>query len=175
MQLGSRTLIGLTAVAVTTIATSASAQWVEFTEATSERLVLDDIYRVNDNIEKDFAWADFDRDGFVDLAVARKFPGSVEGGAKNLLLMNENGVLVDRTDNYAISSSTDGDVGFLQQTNDRDLKVLDVDLDGWPDLVTSTTMSDNLNARLGQPRIYYNLGDDANGKRDPQSIQDAAQ
>ena len=74
MQLGSRTLIGLTAVAVTTIATSASAQWVEFTEATSERLVLDDIYRVNDNIEKDFAWADFDRDGFVDLAVAGSFP-----------------------------------------------------------------------------------------------------
>ena len=52
---------------------------------------------------------------------------------------------------------------FLQQTNDRDIKVLDVDNDGWPDLVTSTTMSDNLNARLGQPRIYYNLGDDANG------------
>ena len=71
------------------IATSASAQWVEFTEATNQRLVLDDIYRVNDNIEKDFAWADFDRDGFTDLAVARKFPGSVEGGAKNLLLMNE--------------------------------------------------------------------------------------
>lgn len=163
MQLGNRILIGLNIVAATMIATSASAQWVEFTEATDTRLVLDDIYRVNDNIEKDFAWADFDRDGFTDLAVARKFPGSVEGGAKNLLLMNENGVLVDRTDNYAISSSSESDVGFLQQTNDRDIKVLDVDNDGWPDLVTSTTMSDNLNARLGQPRIYYNLGDDANG------------
>ncbi|MCP4495872.1 MAG: hypothetical protein GY825_03725 [Phycisphaeraceae bacterium] len=105
MHLASRRSTGIAALLAATVASAAIAQdpWVEFVEA-NERLVLDDLYRVNDNIEKDFAWADFDQNGFTDLVVVRKFPGSVEGGAKNLLLMNEDGVLVDRTDNYAINT-----------------------------------------------------------------------
>ena len=164
MHPASRRSTGIAALLAATVASAAIAQdpWVEFVEA-NERLVLDDLYRVNDNIEKDFAWADFDQNGFTDLVVVRKFPGSVEGGAKNLLLMNEDGVLVDRTDNYAINTDHPSDLGFLTPTNDRDVKVLDIDLDGWMDLVTATTMSDNLNAREGQPRIYRNQGLDQNG------------
>ncbi|NCF40719.1 MAG: hypothetical protein GWP75_11460 [Planctomycetia bacterium] len=165
MHLASRPSIGIATLLAATVASTAIAQdpWVEFTEATADRLVLDELYRVNDNLEKDFAWADFDQNGFTDLVVMRKFPGSVEGGAKNLLLMNEGGVLVDRTDNFAINTDHPSDLGFLTPTNDRDVKILDIDLDGWVDLVTATTMSDNLNAREGQPRIYRNQGLDQNG------------
>lgn len=165
MHLASRSSTGIAALLAATMASTAVAQepWVEYVEATDDRLVLDELYRVNDNLEKDFAWADFDQNGYTDLVVMRKFPGSVEGGAKNLLLMNEGGVLVDRTDNFAINTDHPSDLGFLTPTNDRDVKILDIDLDGWMDLVTATTMSDNLNAREGQPRIYRNQGLDQNG------------
>jgi len=154
---------GLGILAATTIVASAHGQWADYIEATDSRLVIDPLYSVNDNIEKDFAWADFDQDGWVDLAIVRKFPGSIEGGARNLLLMNEGGVLVDRTELYASASNVSGDNGFLALTNDRDVKAIDFDNDGWLDLVTSTTMSDNQSARIGQPRIYMNLGNDAGG------------
>ena len=95
--------------------------------------------------------------------VVRKFPGSIEGGARNLLLMNRKGVLVDSTDLYATATDVVGDAGFLTPTNDRDVKLVDVDLDGWLDMVTSTTMSDGLDKVLGHPRIYMNLGEDAAG------------
>jgi hypothetical protein len=52
---------------------------------------------------------------------------------------------------------------MLDAANDRDVKAFDVDNDGWLDLVTATTMSDHVNAMLGQPRVYRNLGNDANG------------
>ena len=67
---------------------TAQAQWVEYVDVTDDVLVLDPLYAVNDNIEKDFEWGDFDKDGDIDLVVMRKFPGSVEGGARNLFLMN---------------------------------------------------------------------------------------
>ena len=141
----------------------ASAQWVEFIDVTDSALVIDPLYSVNDNIEKDFEWGDFDNDGDVDLVIMRKFPGSVEGGAKDLLLLNENGVLVDYTDSLATASNVPGDGGFFALTNDRDVKAADVDGDGWLDLVTCTTMSDSVNATLGQPRVYMNLGNNQQG------------
>ena len=155
------TTLGITAGAL--LAATANAQWADYLESTNERLVIDDLYSVNDNIEKDFAWADFDKNGWVDMVIVRKFPGSIEGGAKNLLLMNEEGVLVDSTDQYATASNVVGDNGFFSLTNDRDVKIADFDNDGWLDFVTSTTMSDNQTTRIGQPRIYMNLGNDGDG------------
>ena len=119
MRLGMRIGTGLGIVAGATLATSANAQWVDYVESTDTRLVIDQLYSVNDNIEKDFAWADLDQNGWIDLVIVRKFPGSIEGGARNLLLMNEEGVLVDRTDQYATASRTIGDNGFFSLTNDR--------------------------------------------------------
>ena len=154
----------LTILPATLILTNAaSAQWVEYIDVTDSALVLDPLYAVNDNMEKDFEWGDFDRDGDVDLVIMRKFPGSVEGGAKDLLLLNENGVLIDYTDSLAIDSDTPGDNGFFALTNDRDVKAADVDGDGWLDLVTCTTMSDSISTILGQPRVYRNLGNNQQG------------
>ena len=143
---------------------TAQAQWVEYVDVTDDVLVLDPLYAVNDNIEKDFEWGDFDKDGDIDLVVMRKFPGSVEGGARNLLLMNEDGMLVDYTDSLAAASDVVADGGFLALTNDRDVKAADVDGDGWLDLVTCTTMSDPFDAVIGQPRVYMNLGNNQSGQ-----------
>src|SRR5688572_22192903 len=47
--------------------------------------------------DKDYAYGDLDRDGWTDLVVTRKNPGNATGFFTEQLLMNEWGVLVDRT------------------------------------------------------------------------------
>lgn len=154
--------IAITAAACA--AGSAAAQsWVNFSNQTASRLVAPPALVVGDNIEKDFATGDFDRDGDTDIICVRKFPGSIEGGRPELLLMNEGGVLVDRTTEYGQSADDPASRGMLDATNTRDVKAVDVNNDGWLDLVTATTMSDTVSAMLGQPRVYMNLGDDASG------------
>lgn len=155
---------GAAATAALFVAASAGAQsWVTFSNQTSTRLVASPSLVVLDNLEKDFAWGDFDRDGDTDLACMRKFPGSVQGGFRDILFMNEGGVLVDRTVEYGSASDVAGYQGMLDPCNDRDVEAVDVDNDGWLDLVTVTTMSDQVNDVLGQPRVYRNLGNDASG------------
>ncbi len=156
-----RSLIVLTLAAG--LGSTAWGQWgTSFSNQTASRLVMNPTFQ-NDNLEKDFSWGDFDQDGDIDLIVVRKFPGSVQGGFPNILLMNEGGVLTERTTEYGTQSDVGGDAGLLAPTNDRDVEAVDVNGDGWLDLVTFTTMSDQVNDVLGQPRVYRNLGDDVNG------------
>ncbi|MSR45405.1 MAG: VCBS repeat-containing protein, partial [Phycisphaerales bacterium] len=135
----------------------------------STRLAAATALTGQDNIEKDFAMADFDQDGDTDLVVMRKFPGSIQstcatcGFFRDLILMNENGVLTDRTNEFGRAADAAGSQGMFDESNDRDVEAFDVNNDGWVDLVTATTMSDTVNAMLGQPRIYRNLGDNASG------------
>ena len=138
-------------------------QWVTFSGQTSSRLVASPALIGADNLEKDFAWGDFDRDGDTDLVCMRKFPGSIQGGFRDILFMNEGGMLVDRTVEFGSASDISGYQGMLDPCNDRDVEAVDVDLDGWLDLVTATTMSDHVNSILGQPRVYINLRNDAQG------------
>ncbi len=114
-------------------------------------------------IETDFAVGDLDQDGWDDLVVVRKQPFTSTGRRTNLLLMNEQGVLMDRTAQYASSSDVPGDQGFLTPTNDRDVVIADVDQNGWLDVVTATTLSDGLTKAIGHPRVYVNRGNDAGG------------
>ncbi|MFO0829403.1 MAG: thrombospondin type 3 repeat-containing protein [Phycisphaerales bacterium] len=155
------------------IAPVALAQWqTSFSNETSSRLVMSPTLQ-NDNLEKDFAWGDFDNDGDVDVICVRKFPGSIQGGYPDILLMNEGGVLVDRTQEYGTASLTAGDLALKAPVNDRDVKAVDVNLDGWIDLVTMTTMSDQVNATLGQPRVYMNLGNNGSGQWQGFRFEDA--
>ncbi|HEU4418844.1 MAG TPA: VCBS repeat-containing protein, partial [Planctomycetota bacterium] len=117
------------------------AQWVTFQNQTSTRLVAVASLGSADIQEKDYAWGDFDQDGDIDLVVVRKQPFTSPGAFPNVLFMNENGVLTDRTATLASASSVVGSQGFLDATNDRDVVAVDVNGDGWLDLVTATTLT----------------------------------
>ena len=165
-------LIGTATVALG--ASIAGAQtWVNYVNETATRVVASSTLLVNDNLEKDFAWGDFDHDGDTDIVCMRKFPGSIQGGFRDILFMNENGVLVDRTLEYGQASDNASSQGMMDPCNDRDVKAVDVDNDGWLDLVTATTMSDTVSTLLGQPRVYRNLGNNASGQWQGFRFEDA--
>ena len=113
--------------------------------------------------EVDFAWGDLDHDGDEDVIAVRKEHFTSTGRRTNILLMNENGVLVDRSATLASASDVPGDTGFMTPTNDRDVVLADFDGDGWLDVITATTLGDGLSKALGPPRIHMNLGNDGSG------------
>jgi len=124
------------------------AQWVWFAEESDTRLVLSTV-AVGDDEEKDIGIGDFDKDGWVDIVVVRKEPFSVMGARTDVLLMNENGVLTDRTNAFAPE--------FVSIPSDaRDVLVFDLNGDTWLDLVFANTFQQ-------QPSLYINLGEDLNG------------
>ena len=82
------------------------ASWVDFVDDTATRLVAAPANGVDDAEEKSFAWGDLDRDGDIDLIVARKQPWSTPGKRSNVLLINESGVLTERTADFATDSNT---------------------------------------------------------------------
>ena len=139
------------------------AQWVQFTDQTSTRLVATAGVALTNTDEKDYAWADVDQDGDIDLVAVYKEPFTTTGRRRNVLFMNEglaeghaiNGVLVDRT-NTLIPQ-------FLDLTNDRDVILVDVNGDGWLDIVTATTLSGSQPKSISHPRIYINQGDNVSG------------
>ena len=168
--------IGATALLVGSASAQFDQQWVSYTKDNS-LLGLDPLSISNETtslpgdtsgtslkgIETDMAWGDLNKDGWVDLAIIRKQPYTSAGKRTNLLLINSNGVLKDRTALFASGSDVVGDEGFLTATNDRDVFIADLDGDTWLDLVTATTISDTDPKHVGHPRIYMNLGRDASG------------
>ena len=146
-------------VAALLLSASASADWVNFQEETSSRLVADGSVGASDTQEKDYAVGDIDNDGDQDLICVRKEPFTSAGRDTNVLFMNEGGVLTDRTSTYATASNVSGDNGFLTPTNDRDVKMADLNGDGWLDVVTAVTLTDNEPRHLSHPRVYINLGE----------------
>ncbi|MAB82012.1 MAG: hypothetical protein CMJ24_01075 [Phycisphaerae bacterium] len=133
--------------------------WLTFNDETSTRLSAASELGAADDREKDYAWGDVDKDGDVDLICVRKEPFTSAGRNANVLLMNESGVLVDRTTEYASTSDVAGDQGFLTPTNDRDVILVDLDGDTWLDMVTCPTLTDNDQKHLSHPRVYMNLGE----------------
>ncbi len=145
-------------------ANTALGQWVSFQNETGARSNVSSSLFANDNQEKDYAFGDVDLDGDIDLVIVRKQPFTSQGKRENVLLMNENGVLVDRTQEFATDSDVNGDNGFKTPTNDRDVQLVDVDGDGWLDIVTATTLTDNQAKHLSHPRVYINKGVNGQGE-----------
>lgn len=135
-------------------------QWAEFALDTGQ---FNPTSVSNINTEVDFYAGDLDQNGYDDVVVVRKQPFTSPGKRTNVLLMNEGGVLVDRTVALASNSDVPGDQGFRTPTNDRDVVIADLDNDGWLDVVTATTLSDGDPKHIGHPRIYMNLGLDLGG------------
>jgi hypothetical protein len=156
-------LLLASAAIVASTASVRAQQWVTFQDQTSARLNVPPALGAADPQEKDYAWADFDQDGDTDLVVVRKSPFTSGGHFPNVLMMNEGGVLVDRTTALASASTVAGSQGFLDATNDRDVVAADVNGDGWMDLVTATTLTAGQPQYIRVPRVYLNLGDDVVG------------
>ena len=110
------TLIALITIGAADTARADSSHWLSFSEQTAVRLVADPSVGSGDPEEKDYAWADVDLDGDIDLVVVRKEPVTTSGGRRNVLLMNIDGVLTDQTAALAAS--------LLDATNDRDVKLV---------------------------------------------------
>ena len=158
-----RVLISSLAVAALGAA-DALAQWITFAQE-SWRLAGDPATLPNCPEEKDYAWGDVNRDGWTDLVAVRKRPFTFVGPRTNLLLLNEGGILTDRTAEYVTNVlDVPGDQGFLTPTGDWDVKLVDVNHDGWLDIVTAVALGNGLPKHLSHPRIYINLGEDANGQ-----------
>jgi hypothetical protein len=135
-----------------------NVQWVGFTNESTRRIYSVPGLGLSDPEEKDYAWGDVDNDGDIDLVVVRKQPGTTAGKKPNVLFMNEDGALVDRTAQYASETDVPGDLGFLTFTNDRDVQLADFNADGWLDFATGVTISDGNTKPISHPRIYINQG-----------------
>ena len=133
-------------------------QWVGFANESTRRLLSASALGLTDPEEKDYAWGDVDNDGDIDLVVVRKQGWTTAGKKPNVLFINEDGALVDRTAEYASDSDVPGDLGFLTPTNDRDVQLADFNGDGWLDIATGVTISDGLPKPVSHPRIYINKG-----------------
>ncbi len=157
---------------LTGLGLAGTTDWVQFADETDFRLVADSAVGADDDQEKDYAWGDVDQDGDIDLIAVRKQPFSTQGGRRNVLFMNEgvtqghaiNGVLVDRTERYA-TEADDGGQGFLDETNDRDVALVDVNGDGWLDIVTAVTCDGCTRPpkTISHPRVYINKANDEMG------------
>jgi hypothetical protein len=147
------------------LAPSAAAQfndqWTSFTPAPT---LINAPAVSSSTLETDLAWGDLDQNGLVDLVVARVQPIMQGGTRTNMLLMSEAGVLVDRTGTLASASDVPGDQGFSTPTSDRDVVVVDVDGDGWLDVVTAVGFGLVAQPKhISHPRVYINLGTDVSG------------
>ncbi len=125
--------------------------WISYTNETSLRLSASSALGAADVEEKDYDFHDVDHDGDLDLVSVRKQPFTTAGGRPNVLFMNINGVLTDQTSIYI--------PGFLDATNDRDVQLVDVNNDTWPDIVTAAACNSGNCGMASQSRLYMNLGD----------------
>jgi len=148
------------------LATDAGAQlnvqWVTF-QQDATRLGTGVTAVSAQTTDVDFATGDLDQDGWIDLVAVRKPPGSTIGKRPNMLLMNEGGVLTDRTAQYASASDVVGDQGLLTPTSARDVQIADLTGDGWLDVITAISLAEGDPKPTSHPRLYVNLGNDASG------------
>jgi FG-GAP-like repeat len=102
-----------------------------FTDETTTRLIALANVGANDPSEKDYGIGDFDGDGDDDIIVARRngFNGNNGSPLPNVLLLNENGVLTDRTNVFAL--------GLLTSNRSRDVVIADFDNNGFPDAMVA--------------------------------------
>ncbi|MGH7151225.1 MAG: FG-GAP repeat domain-containing protein, partial [Planctomycetota bacterium] len=127
--------------------------WVAFTDQSTTRISGPALLGISDPDEKHLAIGDVDGDGDTDLLVVRKEPfttamGSPTGDRPHVLFLNEGGVMTNQTATYAPDLNV--------PSNARKGALVDVDLDGWLDIVIANGAGD-------APRILMNLGNGPSG------------
>lgn len=144
---------GIVALATLWCAPLPAQIWLDWQEVTSTNIVADPAVGANDIEEKDFAAADLDLDGDIDLICVRKLPFTTFGNRRNVIFRNTLGVLTDVTATLA--------PGMMTPDNARDVAIGDVNGDPWPDFVIANAGNAGSNGQ--QPRIFINLGNDGGG------------
>ncbi len=143
-------------------ASPALAQWagVDFNDETATRLFITTVNPTTDAEEKDIAWGDLDGDGWNDAIIARKTPftNATPGRRQAILLKNINGVLTDKTSQFAPGFLPPWNAGqpLIGQMDAREVIIRDLDGDGWKDVIFANTSGD-------LPRYYANKGVDGSG------------
>ena len=140
----------------------ANVQWVTFTKQPAKLGVPGTALSDNDTHVL-FRDADLDQDTWDDVVVMRKQQASQPGKRISYLLMNVNGVLTDKTAQFADTTDTPHDSGFLTPRNTREVAIGDVTNDGWLDMVTANSISDGDLKFISHPQVYRNLGVDGGG------------
>ena len=154
MAKGLSVLLGI--VAVLTPHGNLSGQtpiWLEWQRVSDTNILADPSLGQADVEEKDFASADFDLDGDIDLICVRKLPYTTFGSRANVLFLNVDGVMTDQTLELAPDLAI--------PDNSRDVQVGEFNGDLWPDLIIANAGNDGSNGQ--QPRIFINLGNDPGG------------
>jgi len=145
-------VIGM-AVSAGSILEAQAPIWLEWQQVSDSNILADPSLGVADVEEKDFATADFDNDGDIDLICVRKLPYTTFGNRTNVLFLNVDGVMTDSTFDFAPD--------FAIADNSRDVQVGEFNGDLWPDLIVANAGNDGSNGQ--QPRIFINLGADPSG------------
>ncbi|NLH75278.1 MAG: hypothetical protein GX456_19710 [Verrucomicrobia bacterium] len=98
-------------------------------------------------------WADYDRDGWIDIFAANSSYGSANP-ARNDCLYRNNG-------DGSFTKMTTNQVGMLvgDQAPSGPFSWADYDNDGWPDLWIGSVSSDNPAAVSGRQYVWHNNGD----------------
>jgi hypothetical protein len=103
--------------------------------------------------EKGSAWGDLDRDGDADLVVAARQKTTRDGKAPNILFISVNGILTDRTNDFAPDWDVQKHLG-AEETN-GDVEFSDLNNDGWLDVITTSAAADGEDDS-GLPWVYIN-------------------
>jgi hypothetical protein len=144
-------------------AAQAGVAWVTFTKQPAQLALAPEVVS-DSNTQVSFTTSDLNKDGWDDVVVMRKQPGSALGTRTAILLMNDHGILRDKTSNFASTSDVPGDSGFLTPCNNYEAAIGDVNGDSWPDVVTSVGLSDGAPKALSHPRVYINRGSSFPGR-----------
>src|SRR5262245_58988301 len=114
-------------------------QWGTFTHQPS-KLVVTPTAISDADTQVVFRTADLDKDGWDDVVAVRKQQAAQLGKRRAFLLMNVNGVLTDKTAQYATAADVVGDQGFNTPVNNREVAIADVNNDTWLDVVTAVSL-----------------------------------
>ena len=121
----SRLALGFAFVCCFMIGGTVNAQpWVEYFDSPGNLAspTLENTFN-----ETDFAVIDVDLDGDLDVVAVMKSPFTTFGPRENVLLINIDGVLTERTATYAPD--------LMSDDNARDVQGMRINDDDWPDLV----------------------------------------
>lgn len=105
--------------------------------------------------ESGSAWGDLDRDGDLDRVVMGPGDTSEQGKAPHMLYVHEDGVLQDRTSDFAPDWNVPVKLGTGQRESRGDVFFLDVNNDGWLDVLTTSPATPD-EEPSGLPWIYIN-------------------